>query len=1053
MSSSATNDRVVRFGNLSPVRTLSAAAVLFLTTAGASAQGANALLSGMVRDSSGQLVAHARVTAVEESRSAQRLADSNDAGLYTLPQLPAGRYSITVEAPGFAPTRRVVMLTVGERASVDVTLQVQATTADVTVETSEVTLEREDPSLSAVTGPRAIEQLPLNGRDTTQLALLSPGVVPSRRVNPDSQGLGRQISIEGRRPNQVAFLLDGTDVNDAYNNTPGGASGVIPGVDSIAQFRVLTNGYGAEYGRTSGGVIDEITRSGTNKLHGSAFEFVRNSALDAKNYFDSKTLAIPAFTRNQFGGSAGGPIGKSQTFFFGNYEGLRQDLGLTTQALVPNATSRATGVAAVQPFLAVIPTPNSTVFTDGTGIYQSTNTAVTGEDFFVARVDHQHSDRTSYFARFQFDNANVRTPDSLQLSASHNRSRAQYATAQLTHSFSQRLVNQSRASYNRSYYTLEYNILKSLDPSLSFVPGNPFGSISITGLAMIGPMRFGPNVNVLNLFQGSDDLTLTAGRHTLALGFDEKQILFPQEAAQSQNGFYQFTSVANFMAARPSAVEIALPGSNPRRHWRQHMESIYLTDTYRASQSLNLTLGLRYERASVPSEEDGLQATVRNILTDKADTVGPLYTNPANLNLAPRAGFAYSPGRASTTTIRGAFGIYFDPLWTDFYLNSGSRQPPFFTVGSVANPVFPRVSITPANFVLGRIDVVQYHPASPYVMQWNANVQQQVARGAVLTLAYSANRGVHDQRITDENQALPQIVNGRKFFPLNSTVRNTAFTAIRYKQTNGLSSYHALRATLDYRFHNFVQLRSTYTWSKALDTSSLVTAQGTENDVPQDPDSLAAEKGLSNYDLRHYSSTSITTDLPRFRGPKWLAAGWQANGIMVLSSGAPFSTLVSYDSARARFGTGPSPERPDLVPGRSSNPIKGGPVQYFDPTAFTLPTPGYYGNLGRNTLIGPGLISIDGAINKSFLFGERSRLQLRAEVFNIPNRANFAIPSQRNVFSNSTITATTDLSTCVNNPTARVIGGACTLRVASAGLITNTLTSSRQIQLGARFDF
>ncbi|MGI4852459.1 MAG: carboxypeptidase regulatory-like domain-containing protein, partial [Janthinobacterium lividum] len=242
MSSSATNDRVVRFGNLSPVRTLSAAAVLFLTTAGASAQGANALLSGMVRDSSGQLVAHARVTAVEESRSAQRLADSNDAGLYTLPQLPAGRYSITVEAPGFAPTRRVVMLTVGERASVDVTLQVQATTADVTVETSEVTLEREDPSLSAVTGPRAIEQLPLNGRDTTQLALLSPGVVPSRRVNPDSQGLGRQISIEGRRPNQVAFLLDGTDVNDAYNHTPGGASGVIPGVDSIAQFRVLTNG-------------------------------------------------------------------------------------------------------------------------------------------------------------------------------------------------------------------------------------------------------------------------------------------------------------------------------------------------------------------------------------------------------------------------------------------------------------------------------------------------------------------------------------------------------------------------------------------------------------------------------------------------------------------------------------------------------------------------------------------------------------------------------------------------------------------------------------------
>lgn len=1005
--------------------TLALAAV---ASTGAVAQVANASLSGIVRDSSGSLVSHATVTIVEQSRSAERQTETNDAGLYAVPQLPAGQYQVTVQAAGFAQTQQTVVLTVGERASIDVQLQVATAKADVTVRTSEVSIEREDASLSAVTGPRAIEQLPLNGRDTTQLALLSPGVVPSRRVNPDSQGLGRQVSIEGRRPNQVEFLLDGTDVNDAYNNTPGGASGVIPGVDSIAQFRVLTNGYGAEYGRTGGGIIDEITRSGTNQLHGSLFEFARNSAMDAKNYFDSKTLPIPAFQRNQFGGSVGGGIGKTRTFYFGNYEGLRQNLGITTQALVPNATSRATAVAAVRPFLAIIPSPNSTVYTDGTGIYQSSNTSMTDEDFFVVRVDHQRNDRTSYFARFQFDNANAYTPDSLQLSQSHNGSRAQYATAQMTHSFSQRLVNEARVSYNRSYYTLQYQILPNLDPSLSFVPSNPFGSISITGLAMIGPMRFGPNVNVLNLFQGSDDLTFIAGRHTLAFGVDEKQILFPQEAAQSQNGFYQFTSVANFMAARPSAVEIALPGSNPRRHWRQHMDAAYITDTYRVSDALNLTAGLRYERASVPVEEDGLQATVRDVLTDKADTVGQIYTNPANLNLAPRVGFAYSPGGRGTTSVRGAFGVYFDPLWTDFYLNAGSRQPPFFTVGSVASPTFPRVNITAANFVLGRIDVVQYHPASPYVMQWNGSVQQQITRNAVLTLAYSANRGVHDQRIVDENQAIPQIVNGRKFFPANSVVRNTAFTSIRYKKTDGLSSYNALRATLDYRLGRLVQLRSNYTWSKALDTGSLVTAQGTENDLPQDPDSLAAEKGLSNYDLRHYSSTSITTEIPRVAGPKWLTAGWQANGIVVLASGAPFSTLISYDNARARIGTGPSQERPDLVVGRSANPIKGGPAQYFDPTAFALPTAGYFGNLPRNTLIGPGLVSVDGAVNKSFYFGERSHLQLRGEIFNIPNRPNFAIPSQRNVFTT-------------------------TGRVASAGLITNTLTSSRQIQLGARFDF
>ncbi len=993
---------------------------------GALAQGSNASLSGIVRDSSGAQIAHAHVTITEESRTARRSTETNDAGLYAVPQLPPGMYRVTVDAPGFAQRQGSILLTVGQQAHLDMQLNVQSTTSDVTVSTTEVTLESQDVSLSAVTNLRSIEELPLNGRDTTQLALLSPGVVPSRRVNPDSQGNGRQISLAGRRPNQVEFLLDGTDVNDAYNDTPGGASGVIPGVDSIAQFRVLTNGYGAEFGRTGGGIIDEITRSGTRNLHGALFEFVRNSALDAKNYFDSPTQPIPAFQRNQFGGALGGPITHRGTFYFGNYEGLRQNLGLTTQALVPNATARATAVAAVRPFLAIIPAPNSTVYTDGTGIYQSTNTAVTGEDFFVVRVDHQHSDKTSYFARFHFDNANVRTPDSLQLSASHNRSRSQYATAQLTHSFSQQLVNEARASYNRSYYTLEYNILPALDPSLSFVPGNPFGSISITGLAMIGPMRFGPNVNVLNLFEGSDDLTLIAGRHTIAIGADEKQLLFPQEAAQSQNGFYQFTSVANFLAAKPSAVEIALPGSNPRRHWRQHMEAAYITDTYRASQTLSVTAGLRYERASVPVEINGLQSTVRDVLHDTGDTIGPLYTNPANLNLAPRVGVAYSPG--ARTSVRSAFGVYFDPLWTDFYLNAGSRQPPFYTVGSVNNPTFPHVTITPANFVLGRIDVVQYHPASPYVMQWNASVQQELARGTLLTLAYSANRGVHDQRIVDENQAIPQIVNGRKFFPVNSVVRNPNFTSIRYKETNGLSTYNALQATLDYRLGNRVQMRSTYVWSKALDTGSLVTAQGTENDLPQDPDSLAAEKGLSNYDLRNYSSTSATADLPRFRGPGWLTGGWQVNGIMLLSSGAPFSTLISYDNARARIGTGPSQERPDLVPGRSANPIKGGPVQYFDPSAFSLPTPGYFGDLGRNTLIGPGLISIDGAVNKMFLFGDRGRMQLRAEVFNIPNRPNFAIPSQRNVFTT-------------------------TGRVASAGLITNTLTSSRQIQFGARYEF
>ena len=240
-------------------------------------------------------------------------------------------------------------------------------------------------------------------------------------------------------------------------------------------------------------------------------------------------------------------------------------MGRRQRAVVPDAAERAKAVSAVVPFLGIIPVPNSVDYGDGTGAYVSTNTSTLSENFFILRFDHQQSDRTSYFGRFQFDNANVRTPDNLQISASHNRSRTQYITGQITHSFSSHIVNEARVSYNRSYYTLEYDITKTIDPSLSFVPGRPFGSISITGGPMIGPMRFGPNVNILNLFEAGDDLTVTLGRHTIVVGADEKQILFPEEAAQSQNGFYQFTSVDNFVKGVASSVEIALPGSNPHR--------------------------------------------------------------------------------------------------------------------------------------------------------------------------------------------------------------------------------------------------------------------------------------------------------------------------------------------------------------------------------------------------------------------------------------------------------------------------------------------------------
>jgi len=1025
---------VVRVGTAFALIALGAGSSLAL------AQGANAALSGIVTDAAGARLAHAQITVQGQQTGLLRHVETNATGAYTLPELSPGTYTLRIESPGFAgETDTGIVLTVGEQRTRNARLVPGTIQADVQVQANTLSVETISPELSGVTEERAIEQLPLNGRDTIQLAVLTPGVAPSRRANGDSQGNGRQISIEGRRPNQLAFLLDGTDVNDAYNNTPGSAAGGVLGVDAISQFRVLSNGYGAAYGRSAGGVLNELTKAGTNDLHGTAFSFVRNSAADAKNYFDSAAAPIPRFQRNQFGGALGGPIRRDRLFFFANYESLRQRLGTTGIAIVPNATARATAAASVVPYLALIPLPNAQVYTDGTGQYRTTSTTSANEDYGLARVDAQTSGRTQLFARYLIDSSEVVLPDSLLLSANRTNTRNQYTTAQLTHSFTERLTNSLRLSVNRSFFTLNFDYLKPIDPTLSFVPGRPFGQISITGLAPIGPQRFGPTLNALNLFEGSDDLTWTIGRHVLSAGVDEKQILYPQQAPQSQNGFYLFNSVSTFLRAQPTSVEVALPGSIARRHWRQHMDAAWITDTIRVRSSLELTAGLRYERTSVPRETDGLQSMLRDPLHDTAATGGPIFTNPSNANLMPRVGFAYAPGAASgaaaSTSLRGAFGVYFDPLWTDFYLNAGARQPPFFNVGTVARPTFPNPQITPANFIPGRIDVLQYHPASPYVLQWNTSIQQEIRRNLRLTLAYSANRGVHDTRIVDENQAIPQIVDGRKFFPANSTVRNPAFTAIRYKETNGLSSYNALLTTLEYRRGSALQLRGTYTWSKALDTGSLVTAQGTDNDVPQDPDSLRAEKGLSNYDLRHYFAGYIIATIPQLCRSIRLCSGWQTNLIAIASSGNPFSVLVSYDSARARFGTGPSPERPDLIPGHSANPVLGGSAskitraqRYFDPASFALPAPGFYGNLPRNTLIGPGLLSIDMALNKTLPITERLRLQLRSELFNVPNHPNFAIPSQRNVFSPA-------------GP------------VASAGLITQTLTTSRQLQLGARLEF
>lgn len=997
-------------------------------------------LGGSITDETGGVIRNAEVTLQSADTGLRRAAHTDDAGRYTFEQLAPGEYRLTVQFAGFqTETAAGIRLDVGQAAAVDLRLKPGEVKTEVVVTGAAALVETRDSSLSAVMENIGIRELPLNGRDVAQLALLQPGVAPSVRTN-DSGGSGTNLVIEGSRPDQISFLMDGSDINDSNNDTPGSAAGVVMGVDTLQEFRVLTNAYSAEYGRSAGGVVSAVTKSGTNTLHGSVFEFLRNSELDAKNYFDSQTAPIPPFKRNQFGVEADGPIVKDKTFFLASFEDLTQRLGVTTVSVVPDANARLGIIPgqpqidvspAVVPYLALVPLPNGHDFGDGTGQYTTEASQPTDEKFGVARIDHLLSDATSLFARFTYDTAINSKPDGYNLTSAGTATLNHYLTLGATHIFNERLVDTLRLSNNRSYAASTISFLQPVSPSLSLVPGEPLGSISVTGSISLGPSRFSPSFSTLNLYQFSDDLAWTKGRQTITIGGDYRFYLNPKISGQSQYGYYQFTSLVNFLEVKASTVSFTLPGSILARDWRQSMTDFYVQDDIRLTPRLTANLGVRYERESVPTEAHGLSAVFRDPVTDATGTVGPPFVNPTNLGFAPRVGLAWDPTGSGKMSVRAAFGIFYDPLWIDFY-GAASSTPPFYSLGSMTNPVFPDAYSLIGNqtVTLGSLSAAQYQPNYPYVMQDNLTLQRQIGSGGVVTLGYAGSKGVHIPRDVDFNQS-PQTIlpDGQIYFPAGSTVQNPNIGSLRYTKTDGFGAYNALQMSYQQRLSRGLLFRANYTWSKNIDCDSLMITPGGANDLPQNPLSCKAERGLSNYDVRNNFVTYLVYNVPSAPRLKKVTSGWQMNWITTAESGQPFGVTISYDRARANAGVqSTGVERPDLCPGASNDPVLGSPTQYFNPAAFCLQPAGYYGDLGRNTIVGPGILMINPALSRQFQLRERFKLQFRSEFFNVLNHPNFSIPGSRTVFNNS-------------GP------------VASAGLITTTSTTSRQIQFGLKLTF
>ena len=1023
------------------------------------AQSPAAQVSGQIRDASGAVIPGVVLEAHYEENGRIYSVLTDGEGRYEFLRLAPGKYEIFASYRGFQSIQdKKLSLNAGQAVSLDLTLEVQEAEQSITVIGEAAPLDLSSPHVSSIVNEVSFSSLPINGRTLDSLALLTPGMIPVR--GKDTRALnGTTQEISGNGARGTEYTLDGTDIqHPILKTTPGGVSGLLLGMDSVQEFEVLNDAYPAYIGGSGGATVNVITRRGTRSFHGSLYGFFRNSAMDARNFFDRdpsnpfERSAPPSFNRQQYGGSIGGPLpGEENTFFF-SYEGLRERLGMTLINTVPNDDAREgmlpTGAVTVaeeiKPILDLYPRANGNDFGDGSAEYFFQQQQPTDDQHFNARTDFQLTSSDSLFVRYTFHDSEKLAPFEVSIEGfdSDLSSRNQYLTVEETHLFSSRLLHTAQFAYNRGAYTS--NSVASI-PELAaappLIPGRPnMGRINIRGLTSFGTDTADVDFP-FSQYQTSSAFQFSSGNHDLRWGFDWRHHRSDDAYKFFFDGLLVYESLEEFLINDTARFIGAEADADAQRAYRQNLFALYVHDQYRWSPSLTLSYGLRYEWFTVPTEKLGRISNLRQ-LNDPAPTVGdPLFKNPSHLNFAPRVGLAWNLGGDQTTVLRTGFGIFYEPIRENIFGYRVRIQTPFTTVRTIINPPYPN-PLGGGRAGRPRQDPIEFEVSTPYMMRYHLTLEQALGQHLVLRVGYSGSRGVHLPRVADTNIPAPLSVDpdGRLVFDtVGRPVRpNSNLDAVRLTSTDANSVYNSLQIGLTRRWDSGFQLLFNYTYGRSLDDASAYRREFT-NSLPESPYyyDRRSHRGLSSFHIAHHAVLQYTWDLPLNFPPASFAGillnDWQTAGIVSLSGGYPFTGNVSFDIANNGVREG---HRPDLVPGADNNPVLGGPDTYFDVSAFELQPRGRLGTLGRNTMIGPGFATLDISLTRTVPITEQHGLQFRLEVFNLFNRANFSHPQNRGAGGGVII---------FNNLSGVPIGNAAT--------IFSTTSSSRQLQLGMRYTF